>query len=115
MKKNTVEESSWDYADLSKRAKEAGGPEALTDTIYEAGRNAGRIEGAVDVAGVVAALYGMYKLFKITAPKIKKGVERLRKHWGKEAITPDELEDAKQQLIQGIEDYDAVNSTVEEN
>lgn len=107
--------NSWDYADLSKDAKAAGGPQAYTDTIYEAGRQEGH-KDMVPLAGLCLVIGAGVASF---APKIVAGFKHckawLSERFGHDKITDAELENAKQQLIQGIEDYDAANSIQEEN
>lgn len=81
---------SWDYADLSHMAKEAGGPDLLLSTLESAARGQGRIEGAgigALVAGAVltggALIYNQYTKRKKLAA------------------------DAKTALVTGINEYDA--------
>jgi len=40
---------SWDYAELSKRAKVAGGPEKLVENIVKKGITKGRMEGQLSM------------------------------------------------------------------
>ena len=84
---------SWDYADLSHMAKEAGGPDLLLSTLESAARGQGRIEGAgigALVAGAVltggALIYNQYTKRKQLAA------------------------DAKAALVTGINEYDAGHS-----
>ena len=87
---------AWDYAELSKAAKEAGGPEKLLDLIEEGGKSIGRMEGQSSMVpwiGVAA----------LTA-----GVIKLRDHFkAKKAISQAAVDEAKAELIQGIKEYDA--------
>lgn len=83
---------SWDYADLSHMAKEAGGPDLLLSTLESAARGQGRIEGAgigALVAGAVltggALIYNQYTKRKQLAA------------------------DAKAALVTGINEYDATH------
>lgn len=69
---------SWDYADLSHMAKEAGGPDLLLSTLESAARSQGRIEGAgvgALVAGAVltggALIYNQYAKRKKLAAEAK--------------------------------------------
>lgn len=69
---------SWDYADLSHMAKEAGGPDLLLSTLEAAARSRGRIEGAgigALVAGAVltggALVYNQYAKRKQLAAEAK--------------------------------------------
>lgn len=84
---------SWDYADLSHMAKEAGGPDLLLSTLESSARGQGRIEGAgigALVAGAVitggAMIYNQYAKRKRLAAE------------------------AKAELITGIHEYDAVHT-----
>ena len=84
---------SWDYAELSHMAKEAGGPDLLLSTLESAARSQGRIEGAgigALVAGAVltggALIYSQYTKRKQRAA------------------------DAKTALVTGINEYDAEHS-----
>ena len=69
---------SWDYADLSHMAKEAGGPDLLLSTLEKNARGQGRIEGAgigALVAGSLfagaALIYGQYSKKKALANEAK--------------------------------------------
>lgn len=94
---------AWDYAELSKAAKEAGGPEKLMDLLVETGKNAGHKEmlPLVDIAVGIGALgyAGISKLVKF----FKK----------KEEISPEAVEAAKKELIKGIQEYDAAHPETE--
>lgn len=90
---------SWDYADLSHMAKEAGGPDLLLSTLEKNARGQGRIEGAgigALVAGSLfagaALIYGQYSKKKALA------------------------NEAKAELVNGIHAYEmqAERTTVEE-
>lgn len=86
----------WDYAKLSKAAKGAGGPEKLVDTIFSNGVSNGKKSMvpwmlAVGVAGAF----------------IYKEVDKVIKYFNeKQAISNDELDKAKKELIDGINEYD---------
>ena len=69
---------SWDYADLSHMAKEAGGPDLLLSALEKNARGQGRIEGAgigALVAGSLfagaALIYGQYGKKKALANEAK--------------------------------------------
>lgn len=73
---------SWDYADLSHMAKEAGGPDLLLSTLEKNARGQGRIEGAgigALVAGSLfagaALIYGQYSKKKALANEAKAELE----------------------------------------
>ena len=92
---------AWDYAELSKAAKEAGGPEKLLDLIEEGGKSIGRIEGQSSMVpwiGVAA----------LGASALTAGVIKLIDHLkAKKAISQAAVNEAKAELIRGIKEYDA--------
>lgn len=93
---------AWDYAELSKAAKAAGGPEKLVETIEAAAKAQGRSE--------MAPLIG---LAAIAATGITIGVTKLVNHFKKKkAVSQEALDQAKAELIQGIKDYDAAHPEV---
>ena len=90
---------AWDYAELSKVAKENGGPEEMLSLVRESGIDIGHKEmlpvvgigigiGALGYAGISR----LVNLFK-----------------NKEEISPEAIETAKKELINGIEEYDATH------
>ena len=83
----------WNYAKLSKAAKFFGGPERLVETIFSAGTRAGMRKMIPFVLLAIPLGMGIQKLLEY--------VEQKRK------ASKEELEAAKQELIQGINDYDA--------
>lgn len=90
---------AWDYAELSKAAKEVGGPAKLMDLLIEFGKDTGHKEmlPVVGIALGVGALgyAGISKLVKFFKKKKK--------------ISPEAVEAAKAELIKGIEEYNAVH------
>lgn len=83
----------WNYANLSKMAKTVGGPERLVEIIYDSGVKAGRYKVLLFLP--FAFLAGL-------------GIGGIVEHFRNKRIASDaELEAAKQELIQGIKDYDA--------
>ena len=90
---------AWDYAELSRAAKEAGGPEKLADSLIEAGKDTGHKEmlPVVGIALGVGALgyAGISKLVKLFMKK--------------EKISPEAVEATKAELIKGIKEYDAAH------
>ena len=90
---------AWDYAKLSRAAKEAGGPEKLMDLLFESGKDTGHKEmlPIVGIALIVGALgyAGISKLVNF----FKK----------KREISPEAVEAAKAELIKGIKEYDATH------
>lgn len=95
---------TWDYAELSKAAKEAGGPEQLMDVLIESGKDAGYKE----MFPVVVIALGIGAL----------GYAGIRKLIGffnrKKRISPEAVEAAKAELIKGIEEYDAAHQEMVE-
>ena len=83
---------SWNYAELSKAAKEAGGPEALMDVLVDSGRKSGRKDMAPLVLIALAAGAGIMKAIDYFTEKKKESTKK--------------VEAAKEELIQGIKDYD---------
>ena len=82
----------WNYATLSKAAKESGGPEKLVEQIYKAGKNNMKPWlGVAAVAGSVVTILGQNIYSKAKEKKKKK---------------EEELETAKAELIRGIKEYD---------
>ena len=92
---------AWDYAELSKAAKAAGGPEKLVELIEEGGKSIGRIEGQSSMVpwiGVAA----------LGASALTAGVLKLIDHFKtKKAISQAAVDEAKAELIQGIKEYNA--------
>lgn len=88
-------DTKWNYSELSRIAKLAGGPEKLIEQI----RHAGETRGALKMlpAVVVAAAIG---LVPYLVSKYKESQEAGRK--------------AEEELIQGIKDYDASHPELEE-
>ncbi len=84
---------AWDYAELSKMAKESGGPEKLVELLVESGKKEVLPWVGVAFAGGVALTACVQKAIKYFSEKSK--------------ISAAEVAAAKQELIQGIKDYDA--------
>lgn len=94
----------WDYAKLSKAAKSVGGPEKLVNTIFSKGVSNGRKSMApwLLVAGAAGAL-------------IYKEIDKVVRYFNeKEEESNEELEKAKQELIDGINEYDEKNKNEED-
>lgn len=100
---------SWNYAELSKIAKAAGGPEKLLAMIEEGGKAVGRIEGQTSMIpwiGIAAA----------GASALTAGILKLSEHLkAKKAISQAAVDAAKAELIQGIREYDASHPEQVEN
>lgn len=82
----------WDYAELSKAAKAAGGPEKYVELLEKASKDAGKMEMApwIGVAAIGASL--------LTAATIKV-VDYFK---SKKKNNADEIEMAKEEIVKGI-------------
>lgn len=87
---------SWDYAELSKAAKAAGGPEALTELLIQSGKN----QMVPWVAFFSAVSIG-------TGICVTKAIEFFR---NRKKISEQDVKLAKQEIIRGINEYDATHS-----
>lgn len=95
---------SWDYSDLSHKAKQAGGPEKFVKDLEEFNYNNGLKDGKseqaivdIAIAGVVAGGYALYKI-------IRKRIEKAKEP----KISAEQAERSRQQLIQGIKEAETV-------
>lgn len=88
----------WNYAELSKAAKAAGGPEKYVEMLVAASKNEGKMD-MLPWFGVVAAGASL-----LTAGTIKliNYFKSIRKN------NQNELENAKNEIINGIKEYDAI-------
>ena len=88
---------NWDYAELSKAAKAAGGPEKYVEMLECASRDAGKMEMLpwVGVAAVGASLLTTTAIKVVNYFKLKKQQNQK------------ELDTAKQEIVEGINAYDA--------
>lgn len=84
---------SWNYAELSKAAKAAGGPEALTELLVQSGRN--QMTPWIAAFALIGTGVGI---------GITKAVEFFK---AKKEASDQAVEVAKQELIKGIKDYDS--------
>lgn len=94
---------NWDYAELSKAAKAAGGPEKYVEMLQLASKAAGKMKmipwigaAAVGASLLTAATIKMVDYFK--AKKKKNQAE---------------IEMAKEEIINGIKEYDAIHEDEE--
>ncbi len=89
---------NWDYAELSKAAKAAGGPEKYVEMLELTSKDAGKMEmlpwigAAVGASLVTAAAIKVVDYFK--AKKKKNEME---------------IAKAKEEIINGIKEYDAMH------
>ncbi len=95
---------NWDYAELSKAAKMAGGPEKYVEMLETASRDAGKMEmlpwigvAAVGASLLTAATMKVIDYFKTKNSKNKEAIEI-----------------AKQEIIDGIKEYDAEHDTLDD-
>ena len=86
---------SWDYADLSKTAKAAGGPEALTELLIQSGMK--QMVPWIAFFSAVGIGAGIC---------VTKAVEFFR---NRKKISNQDVELAKQEIIRGINEYDAMH------
>ncbi len=83
----------WNYAELSKLAKSNGGPEKLVDLLVNSGK-----KSMVPYIGL-AAIFGSI---------LTVGSQKVIKYFNTKKLQSDtELSAAKQEIIQGIRDYDS--------
>jgi hypothetical protein len=89
---------AWGYAELSKMAKNNGGPEKLVEMLIKSGeKKVYPLIGAAFVGGGLFAIVG----------------QKIYKHFSqKNGISVTHIELVKKELIQGIKDYDAAQATI---
>lgn len=93
---------SWDYAELSKVAKNVGGPEKLMDILVEHGKGIGHKE-MLPIVGIALGI-GVLGCA---------GIQKVVKYFkGKAEIPQDAVQCAKEELIQGIKDYEEKHSEI---
>lgn len=95
---------SWEYAELSKAAKAAGGPEALMEQVTEGAKQEGRDE----MTSVVFAAFAIGGFLGWGVPKV---VNFFKGCFGKKKPSEEEISAAKAEIIQGIKDYDAAQES----
>lgn len=91
---------SWDYAELSKNAKKYGGPEKYINFLFERAKEAAKKEISKEKRPIellyIGIGIGIGTIGKVLFDFYKK----------KQEISREEVENVKQELIQGIKDYD---------
>lgn len=96
---------NWDYAELSKAAKAAGGPEKFVELLEQASKHEGKMEMIpwIGVAALGAGTFSVIaiKMFAYFKSKKKKN----------EA----EIEKAKKEIINGIKEYDETHPDEDNN
>lgn len=90
---------AWNYAELSKAAKENGGPEKLVEMLIDSGKKSMVPWLGVALASGVGLTIGIQKIMQYLKEKSLQS---------KRAV-----EAAKAELIKGINDYDAAHPTPE--
>jgi hypothetical protein len=90
---------AWNYAELSKMAKNNGGPEKLVEILVKSGKKKVLPWVGVAFAGGVFLTVGVQKIINYFSQK--------------KGISATDVESAKKELIQGIKDYDAAQATIE--
>ena len=89
----------WDYAELSKEAKKAGGPEKYVDSLITNAKQNGQ-----------QSMYPWVAVATVGGALITAGIAKLVSHFKKKkAVSEKELEAARAQLIQGIKDYETAH------
>jgi len=89
---------AWNYSELSKMAKNSGGPEKLVEILVKSGEKRVLPWVGVAFAGGIALTVGVQKVISYFSQK--------------KAISTAEAESAKKELIQGIKDYDAAQGSI---
>ena len=88
------------YAELSKMAKENGGPEKFVEILINSSKKEMIPWLGVALAGGMASTLGIQKVVKYFSQK--------------KAMSDEAVEIAKQELIQEIKDYETDQDTIEE-
>ena len=96
---------NWDYAELSKAAKAAGGPEKYVELLEKSSKEAGKM-GMMPLIGFTAIGASL-----LTAATIK-AIDYFK---SKKKNNTSEIEKAKKEIIEGIKKYDAAQRAEEEN
>ncbi|QUA52177.1 hypothetical protein [Aristaeella lactis] len=98
----------WDYAELSKEAKKAGGPEKYVDSLIKNAEQNGQ-----------QSMYPWVVVATVGGALITAGIAKLVSYFReKKAVSEKELEATRAKLIQGIKDYEAAypeNDAQDEN
>lgn len=90
---------NWDYAELSKAAKAAGGPEKYVEMLELTSKDAGKMEMLpwIGAAAVGASLVTVAAIKVVDYFKAKKKKNEI------------EIAKAKEEIINGIKEYDAMH------
>lgn len=99
-------DKNWDYAELSRMAKEHGNPKQLVQDIYDDGYQNGEEKGIIEGVVIVLAVYE-------TACLLKNGgvflYNKISQHFSQSKSIHEKAEHSADELIKGINDYDADN------
>lgn len=95
---------SWNYAELSKLAKKAGGPEQLMTQVKNASEAAGRMQGRMDMMPFVGIGVGLGTGLGMLLMKL------YGYYKGKKEISLEEANKAEIEIIEGIKNYDLSQS-----
>lgn len=90
---------AWSYSELSKMAKDCGGPEKLVELLVKSGEKKMLPWVGAAFAGGIAVTIGERKIIDYLAQR--------------KANSTAEVESAKKGLIQGIKNYDATQAATE--
>lgn len=93
---------NWDYAELSKAAKAAGGPEKYVELLEFASKNEGKMEMIPWIGAAAGASL-------LTAASIK----IVDYYKSKKKAAHNEIMLAKEEIINGIKEYDAAHANEE--
>lgn len=95
----------WDYAELSKAAKAAGGPEKYLNILEEMSKNAGKREiyPWIGIAAICSSVATMITIKAVEQFKVTRKQSQ------------EEINIAKRELIKGIEEYKTVHENLEKN
>lgn len=94
---------SWNYAELSKLAKVAGGPEQLMTQVKTASEAVGRMQGRMEMIPLVFVSMGLGAALKSLYDYYKE----------KKETSQEEADKAEKELIKGIKEYDLLHSSQE--
>lgn len=101
---------SWDYSDLSHKAKQAGGPEKFVKDLeifnYNNGLKDGKAKQAIVDLAIAGVAVGGYALYKIIRKRIKKTNEP--------KVTAAQAAASREQLIQCLKDAEVEEHLVED-
>lgn len=89
----------WNYAELSRAAKEAGGPEKFVDMLIESSKAKGRAEMAPFIGLAVIGGIGLDTVARKIIQYFKEKCSKSQKA----------IEEAREEIIKGIKEYDATH------